>query len=98
MLQLQRQPQPGRQRCGLARAAGGGDEKKLSDAVPEEVPEQAKEAVKTAEDNLQQAGRSAKEALQDTGRQVKRQTRGADDIPEFDLPTAVAMGVCAFEV
>ena len=31
------------------------------------------------------------------GLQVKEKTRGADDIPDFHLPTAVAMGVCSFE-
>lgn len=38
------------------------------------------------------------QATDDVGETVKEAAGGDDDIPEFDLPTGVAMGVCSFEV
>lgn len=38
------------------------------------------------------------QATEDIGETVKEAAGGGDDIPQFDLPTGVAMGVCSFEV
>ena len=44
-----------------------------------------------------QAGDSAMETVKGAGAEITWQTRSEDDIPDFHLPTAVAMGVCSFE-
>jgi len=55
----------------------------------EQFGEEAERAAEETADSAKQAKKKAEKAVKDAA--------GVDDIPDFDLPTAVAMGVCSFE-
>lgn len=65
-------------------------------AFASKAADSLKEQVDNAQDSAEEAVSNAQKAAEDVGDTVK-EAAGGDDIPDFDLPTGVAMGVCSFE-